>query len=57
MAVSLTGQLAFSFQPGDGPGLHRVSVIVNRNQYILQFWQQDTDTTKWNNNLSMVTAY
>lgn len=51
--VSLTGQLAFSFRPGDGPGLHRVSIIVNGNQYILQFWQQDPNHP----NSNLVKAY
>lgn len=53
--VSETGQLAFSFQPGDGPGLHRVSVLVGGNQYILRFWQQDL--ARPNNNSYMVKAY
>lgn len=53
--VSVTGQLVFSFRPGDGPGMHRVSIVVGPNQYILQFWQQDL--AKPNNNLSFLHAY
>lgn len=52
--VSPTGQLLFSFRPGDGPGLHRVSVIVNGNQYIFQFWQQDPSRPNPNPNLIRV---
>lgn len=55
LPVSPAGQLLFSFRPGDGPGLHRVSVIVNGNQYILQFWQQDPSHP--NNNPNLVRAY
>lgn len=53
--VSLVGQLLFGFRPGDGPGMHRVSVIVGGNQYVLQFWQQDPAAA--NNNPGLLRAY
>lgn len=53
--VSVTGQLLFSFRPGNDIGLHRVSVIVGGNQYFFQFWRQNPSAL--NNNPSMLRAY
>jgi hypothetical protein len=55
MTVPQTGELAFGFKPGADAGLHRVSVIVNGNQYYLQFWRQDPSAP--NNNPRMRHAY
>jgi hypothetical protein len=55
MTVSQAGELLFSFKPGNDIGLHRVSVVVDGNQYFFQFWRQDMNAQ--NTNPRMLRAY